>query len=56
VCHLLLPLMNSFNKTEASIIHMQAMLSKDFPFCQIIFASDLYSLSSVTALPADSVT
>ena len=34
--HISLPLMNSFNKTEAAIFPMPAMLSKDFLFSQFI--------------------
>ena len=30
--HLSLPLMNSFNKTEAAFFSVQAMLSEGFPF------------------------
>jgi len=32
VLYLSLPLMNSFNKTEAALLSKQAMLSEDFPF------------------------
>ena len=40
VWHLSLQLMNSFNKTEAAIFPMQAMIPFDFPFSQItVFVS-----------------
>jgi len=32
VWHLLLPLMNSFNKTQAAVFPMQTMLLENFPF------------------------
>jgi len=35
--HLLLPLLNSFNKTGAAIFFMQATLPGNFPFFQMDF-------------------
>jgi len=36
VWHLALPLMNSFNKTEAAIFTLQAMLPEGFPFISLV--------------------
>jgi len=35
VCHILLPLTNTFDKIEAAIFTRQSLVSEDFPFSQI---------------------
>jgi len=42
VWHLSFLLMNSFNKTEAAILSIHAMLPKDFPITQIILPNDSF--------------
>ena len=48
--HISLPLMNSFNKTEAAIFPMPSMLSQDFPFFSDKYehCSEFYFISCIT--------